>query len=170
MTTTILNRRETAEAGRPADLREGLGEERLLTIALDAVQSLDASKLNAAVSGAQSVRPQMMLTLLAYCYAGRLYGSREIASAIRTDQTVRYICARAVLDWRDIRQFRRNNRELVEGCVAYVLEKAWLLKRTELRGELIPEHSTLPELNGDFALAARQKIDVAIIMDMPESD
>src|SRR5438874_12137628 len=113
MTTMILKRREVP-ANPTADLRECLGEPILLKLALDAVQSLDPSKLKTAVSGKDKLRPQMMLTLLSYCYAARIYGSRDIEWAIRTNATVRYICARTSPEWLAIRQFRRNNRELVE--------------------------------------------------------
>src|SRR5947209_4834415 len=119
MTTTTLNRTEAVVANPPTDVRESLGEQILLKLALDAVQSLEPSKLNAAVTGEPTIRPQMMLTLLAYCYAARIYASQDIACASRNDPSVRYICARTVLDWRTIRQFRRNNRELVEQCLAY---------------------------------------------------
>ena len=165
-----LNQRDAIAANPSADLRERLGEQMLLKLALDAVQSLDPSKLNSAVSSDPGIRPQMMLTLLAYCYAARIYGSWEIEAAIRNDPTVRYICARTFLIWRDIRHFRRNNRDLIERCLAYVLKQAWLLERDELEGESIPWNSTAPALNRDFGFAAREKIDVAIIMDMPARD
>src|SRR6267143_6161582 len=114
MTTITPNRTDARCASPPMDLLECLGQHTLLKLALEAVQSLDASKLDAAVSGDPQLRPQMMLTLLSYCYAARIYGSREIEWAIRNDKTVRYICARTFPDWRAIRRFRRNNRELVE--------------------------------------------------------
>src|SRR6266571_3085305 len=93
MTTSILKRSAAPSANPMADLRESLGEPILLKLALDGVQSLNPAKLNAAISGREKLRPQMMLTLLSYCYAARIYGSRDIAWAIRNNTTVRYICA-----------------------------------------------------------------------------
>src|SRR5438067_10964211 len=167
MMTTILKRSEATPANPTADLRESLGESILLKLALDGVQSLEPSKLNAAVSGKEKLRPQMMLTLLSYSYAARIYGSRDIEWAIRTNSTVRYICARTFPEWRAIRQFRRNNRELVVQCLAYVLKKAWALQAETdwAAGDCLG-----PEADHKFAAEARNKVEVAIIMDTAESD
>src|SRR5437762_3198595 len=102
--TTILNRQDARNAKPLADVRECLGEQILLKLALDAVQSVDDSKLKAAVNADSKLRPQMFLTLLSFCYAARIYGSREIERAARTDKTVRYICARIFPNWQAIRQ------------------------------------------------------------------
>ena len=163
--TTILKPSETLSAKPTADLRESLGEPILLKLALDGVQSLDPSKLKSAVSAKPVLRPQMMLTLISYCYAARVYGSRDIEWAIRNNATVRYICARTCPEWLAIRQFRRQNRELLEQCLTYVLKKAWLLQSNDSTGDWLDAE---PDLR--FAAEARQKIEVAIIMDTAESD
>jgi len=166
MTTTILKRNETLSPIPTVDLRESLGEPILLKLALDGVQTLDPSKLKSAANGKTALRPQMMLTLLSYCYAGRIYGSRDIEWAIRNNTTVRYICAHTCPEWLAIRQFRRQNRELLEQCLAFVLKRAWLLQSdADCTGEWPG-----PESDGRFAAEARQKIEVAIIMDTAESD
>src|SRR5438046_660236 len=94
MTLTPLSRAEERVANPPADLRQSLGEDILLKLALDAVQFVDGSRLSETINREQKIRPQMLLTLLCFCYAARMYGSREIQRAALHDRTVRYICAR----------------------------------------------------------------------------
>lgn len=170
MTRTIQAQNDLAAGIQPADLRESLGADLLLKLALDAVQALEPSKLDAAVSGDSRTRPQMMLTLLPYCYAGRIYGSREIEWATRNDKTAHYICAREFPDSRAIRHFRRYNRELVEQCLSYVLRKGWVLQFDALEGLWATCTWLGAGLEQRVAMAAREKIEVAIIMDTAESD
>ena len=170
MTTIYLNGCETKASGLQADLRESLGEQILLRLALDAVQSLDPAKIKDTFGGGPNLRPQMMLTLLAYCYATRTYGSLDIEWATRNDETVRYICARTLPDWRAIRLFRRKNRELLEQALTYVLTTAWMLQsaRAAEAGPTNPwaEPGQWEKLGAE----ARAKIDTAILMDGVESD
>src|SRR5438552_19687 len=139
--TTILEPQSPGLRTPPPDLREDLGNVILLKLALDAVQALDPAKVNAAGQGMQNLRPQMILTLLSFCYAARIYASRDIEWAIRHDPTVRYICARTFPAWQAIRRFRRSNRELVEQALAYVLRKGLLLQADQPSCE-----------SGDFAV------------------
>jgi len=170
MTTTTFNQDKSGYLPLPGDLRECLGEPILLKFALDAVQSLDPSQLKAAEETEMNFRPQMMLTLLSYCYAARIYGSRDIVWAIRNDNRVRYICARTFPDWRAIRQFRRNHRALIEQCLTCVLRRAWTLQSDEIAGEWVAGVYPGPQLKQRIALEARNKIDIAVMMDMAEND
>jgi len=114
--------------GRPAlsaDLSGLLGERGVLQLVLDAVQTLDHQSLEAEAARTPGFRPQMLLTLLAYCYATRRYGSRDIEWAMNHDRTVRYICAHVYPDWTLLRRFRRRNRERLVECLAQVFHKAW---------------------------------------------
>src|SRR5258708_1546324 len=86
----------------PADLREWVDEQLLVKLALDAVQTLDWP---AAATDRNELRPQMMLTLLSYCYAAGIYGSGDIAATLRSDRVLHYICARAYPDGRELRHF-----------------------------------------------------------------
>lgn len=170
MTTTTLNRTDAAPASLPADLRECLGEQFLLKLALDAVQSLDPSQLSAAVTCDERLRPQMMLTLLTFCYGSRLYGSREIEWATRNDKTVRYICARVFPDFHAIRQFRRHNRALLQQCLTVMLRKAWVLQCGGL-DEALPMSGWLAaEIDRKLKSAAQEKLEVAVITDTAETD
>jgi hypothetical protein len=152
------------------DLRAELGEQILLKLALDGVQSLERCKLGTAVIGTTGLRPEMMLTLLSYCYASRLYGSQEIERAVCTNRTIRYICARTFPDWRAIRYFRRHNRELIEQCLAYVLRKAWILQAEPFDTDWLMCKGPAGTFDEVFAAQAREKIDVAIIMDRTDGD
>jgi hypothetical protein len=168
--TTILKLKRTgvSPVSPPPDLRESLGEPILLKLALDGVQSLDPAKLKLAANGTAPLRPQMMLTLLSYCYAARIYGSRDIEWAIRNNATVRYI-VRTCPGWRSMRRFRRNNRELLEECLAYVLKKAWLLQ-LDADCASADWSGAGSDLDRKSLAEARQKIEVAIIMDTAEND
>jgi len=66
-----------------------------------------------------------MITLLAYCYATGIYGSREIELASRRDVMVRYLCANNYPDWNLIRLFRRQYRDTIRLCLAQVLQQIW---------------------------------------------
>lgn len=142
----------------PADMRADAGEQQLLTFALEAVQEV---ALNAEPRPKHPPRygPQMMLTLLGYCYAAGLYGSRDIEEAIDSDATLRYICAHTYPDWRAIRQFRRQHRDWVEQHLAGVLQKA-----ARPLAQPGPEERS-PVNRQRFAAAARDRVDTAIIMD-----
>jgi hypothetical protein len=114
--------------GLSADLSERLGERAVLNLVLDAVQTLDDRILEAEAGRTPGFRPQMLLTLLAYCYATRRYGSRDIEWAMTHDRMVRYICAHAYPDWCLLRRFRRRNRERLLECLTLVFQQAWAME------------------------------------------
>jgi len=111
--------------GRSVDLSEQLGERGVLELVLNAVQSLDRTMLEKEAGRTPGYRPQMLLTLQAYCYATRRYGSHDIEWAMIHDRTVRYICAHAYPDWSLLRRFRRRNRERLIECLVLVFKQAW---------------------------------------------
>ena len=150
---------QNAETVRlPADMRTGLGEQQLLMFALESVQEV-ALDSKPGLKGPPHYRPQMMLTLLGYCYATGLYGSRDIEEAIGSDPTLRYICAHTYPNWRAISQFRRQHRDWVEQHLAGVLQRAALpLFRQS------PEEGSPADCQR-FAAAARSRVETAIIMD-----
>lgn len=113
-----------------AGLARPSGEQTLLNLALDAVQTLDERRLHAA-SAPAPFRPQMLLTLLTCCYARGQYDSRDIAAAIAGDRTLRYICSGGRPNWKQLRRFRREHRELLAESLAWVFKQAWALKLDE---------------------------------------
>ena len=104
----------------------------------------------------------MMLTLLTYCYAAGIHGSDDIDRATRTDETVRYICARSAPGSAAIRGFRKMHRQLVEHCLASVLAEAWKLKRTEANPHLIFNLCLDAETYCGIVSTVREKLDRAI--------
>jgi hypothetical protein len=98
-----------------------------------------------------------MLTLLSFCYASSCYGSEDIESAIESDRTIRYICARVFPDAKAIRRFRRLFRPALDQCLAYVLRQAAI--------ELSETMSVGAEVEQQVLSATTEKIELAVVMD-----
>lgn len=112
----------------------------------------------------------MLLTLLTYCYAARIYGSRDIEWAAVSDQTVRYICARTFPDWNTLRRFRRRNRAVLEQTLAYVFKQAWAFRLDEGETEYVGYDWFESKLNDEVSAAARERLEIAALMDATEND
>ena len=153
-----------------SDLSLCLGQNGLLRIALDAVQTVDPNRFGIDNRKPPAFRPQMMLTLLTYCYSASIYGSRDIEWAIRHDRTVRYICARTYPDWEAIRRFRRRHRSLIQECLAYVMKQTWALKFDEGEADYVGYDWFESEFVGQVNTEALDRLDVAALMDSIESD
>jgi transposase len=98
----------------PEDLRDWIPEDHLVHFIIDAIEQLNISgfKVNHTGSGSEQYPPEMMLSLLLYCYATRRMSSRVIEEATYTDVAVRYICGnQAHPDHTVICRFRGENRE-----------------------------------------------------------
>lgn len=156
--------------GLSTDLSLTLGERGLIKLVLDAVQTVDRERLKKEEKRNHGFRPQMLLTLLSYCYASRLYASRDIEWAIENERTVRYICARTFPGWCVLRRFRRLNRDLVQHCLALVFKQAWAWRHD--RGEVdFPGFIWFEEQFDEEAQAeAVKRLDLAALMDGVESD
>src|SRR5262245_46550195 len=109
------------------DLRAFVPENRLVCLALEAVQAHQSEAIPGSDRDGRRHSGAMLLTLLTYCYAVGIYGSQDIEVRAKNDRTVRYLCANNVPDWNSIRAFRRRNRLLVQGCLASLLSlaRAW---------------------------------------------
>jgi hypothetical protein len=152
------------------DLSVCLGRPGLLALTLDAVQSIDPNRFGIDRGKPPEFRPQMMMTLLTYCYCASLYGSRDIEWAIRQDRTVRYICARSFPDWQTIRRFRRQHRELIRDCLVYVMKQTWALRFDQGEADYVGYDWFESEFVRQVATAALDRLDVAALMDGVESD
>jgi hypothetical protein len=174
MTTNTKNKTDKQQgAGINAlssDLTRCVGERGLLKLALDAVLTLDTAKLKEARRRSPDFSPQMMLTLLTYCYSASLYGSRDIEWMIRRDRTVRYICARTYPDWQSLRRFRRQHRELLRQCLAYVMKQTWALKFDEGEADYVGYEWFESELLDLVNQSALSRLDFAALMDGAESE
>jgi hypothetical protein len=74
MTMKTERRTETRSQALSSDLSRWVGERGLLKLALDAVLTVEPERLREARRSSPNFSPQMMLTLLTYCYSAGLYG------------------------------------------------------------------------------------------------
>jgi hypothetical protein len=152
------------------DVRRWPASRELVQLALDAVQTLDWSNANLISRSTRRYRPQMMVTLLGYCYATGIYGSEQIEQAIRQNETVRYICARDYPDWAAIRQFRRENRLVLEQCLAYVLKQAWARSQDLAAPGVWACQPSEAEQSRQAQREAYQRLEVAAFMDLMQRE
>jgi transposase len=118
----------------PPDLRDWVAEDDLVHFVLGAVDRLPLSTfaVNHKGCGDEQYPPHMMLSLLIYCYANGLFGSRRIERATYRDLAVRYLCANRHPDHDTLCAFRRNNLDAIAAAFMDVLELARELKLLKL--------------------------------------
>jgi hypothetical protein len=153
MTTALM---DAAQPFRelPEDLRQVVGERRLIELALEAAQVVSEGLPHPERIAGGQPGPGMLLTLLTYCYAAGIYASEDVEWACESDSGARYICANVCPDQETIRRFRRANRPWVEACIVWVCSKAFHEAKT----------------NADFTAVVRQRIELAIMMDTATCD
>lgn len=170
MTTNTESGKEHRIGALTADLSQTLGERQLLKMVLEAVQAVDPGRFSSKELRSAAFRPQMMLTLLSYCYTASIYGSDDIEWAISHDKTVRYICARTYPDWQAIKRFRRRHREMLQETIAGVLKQAWACKFDEGEVAYNGYEWFESELMDQVSAAAAERLDLAALMDGADSD
>src|SRR5438128_2389954 len=106
----LTNLNQCVKLDLPRNLAECVGERALLDLSFDSVQNVQWELSEKALMISGPLRPQMLLTLLTYCYSSGTYGSQDIVQAIRQKPRVRYICAHNFPDWQTLRKFRRHSR------------------------------------------------------------
>ena len=153
-----------------SDLSRIVGEQALLTLSLDSIQTLEPVDLQNAARRLSDFRPQMMLTLLTYCYSSSVYGSKDIEWALQNDRMVRYICGRTRPDWQSLRRFRRQNRELLFQCLLYVMKQTWALKFDRGEADYVGYEWFERDLLEKLHQGANERIAVAVLMDGAESE
>jgi transposase len=170
------NERDSMTTNTPTGLRSlsgnlgrCLGEQALVKLVLDAVQTVDSARLKEEASKTPGFRPQMLLTLLTYCYASKIYGSRDIEWAMVHDRTVRYLCARVFPDWQVLRRFRRHNRELLAQCLAYVFNQVWSVGLDESEAADFGQWFEAL-ISEQIRAEALHRLDLAALHDGAESD
>lgn len=110
----------------PYDLREWIPEDDFVHFVIGAVEQLpvESFEVNERGTGSAQYHPHLMLSLLIYCYANGLFGSRRIERATHRDIAVRYICANTHPDHDTICKFRRENYEAFSEAFLHVLQLA----------------------------------------------
>src|SRR3989442_14621904 len=109
--------RETKREVVPSDfLTEWVRRGTLLSLILDAAQTLEwpESELKLAASSGYAFRRLALLTVVTYCYATGVCGSKAIALKISQDEILRFLCAGTFPTWQDIRDFTHHNHDLIE--------------------------------------------------------
>jgi transposase len=114
----------------PPDLRDWIPEDDLAHFVIEAVERVEMStfKVNDRGTGSAQYHPRMMLALLIYCYANRIFSSRRIERATYRDIGVRFVAANSHPDHDTIATFRRENFAAVGESFLQVLLLAKELK------------------------------------------
>lgn len=110
----------------PCDLREWVHSNALVHFILDVVEQTDLSRavVNDRGTGSRQYPPSMMLALLIYSYATKVFSSRQIENSTYDSMAVRYLCGNHHPDHDTIAKFRRENGPLIEDCFFEVLALA----------------------------------------------
>jgi hypothetical protein len=142
----------------PADLTALLADRRIIQLALEAVGFVALRDPGFSRQSCDAFRPEMLLTLLTYCYATSTFGSDDVEWAVEHERATRYICRRSRPDAFAVRRFRRANRPRIEQCLVHVLTRA------------LAERFGETWVTEDAFGWARRKVELAILMDTAASD
>ena len=114
----------------PPDLREWVPQDDLCHFIIEAVERVDMTKfkINHRGSGSEQYNPRMMLALIVYCYANRIFASRRIEQATYRDVIVRFVAVNSHPSFDTICTFRRDNKAAIEEAFLQVLSIAKELK------------------------------------------
>lgn len=163
--TTMLTAVEQPAQKLPADLRPSVGERALSEWALAAVQTVGPRLRSCSGTLEGGFSPQMLLTLMTYCYASGIYGSEDIEWDCQNDPTARAICANTCPDQDTIRRFRRANRPWIEACLACVYGRACGVTSAQTSREPSPIPELKARTSADLIGVARRKLELAIMID-----
>jgi transposase len=128
------------------DLNRLNAEARAVEVVMKEVQGF-GDALQTTPDEATTVSPSLLLATLTYCYAVGIYCSEDVESACRSNPRVKLLAHDMDLDSQTIRRFRRRHRDWIETCLTRVLTGV------SAGGNLL-------------ASSAREKLDLAIMMDM----
>jgi transposase len=109
----------------PPDLEELIPEKHMVRVINEAIEQIDLSILYQQYKGGgtSSYHPKMMLKVLVYGYAERLYSSRKIAKALRENINFMWLSGQNRPDFRTINRFRGEvMKEVIGEVFASVLE------------------------------------------------
>jgi len=166
----VTNIPQSVKLELPRNLEQWIGERTLLNLAFDSVQNVHWDLNEKALMTSAPFRPQMLLTLLTYCYSCGIYGSQDIVQAIRQNPRVRYICAHNYPDWQTLRKFRRHSRPQLEQSLKWVLQQAWAEQCDAAEVQYLGYDWFEQSLDGELNAAVQQRLEMAILMDGVESE
>jgi transposase len=109
----------------PPSYEELIPANHLVRVVNEAVEKIDISTLTKQYQGGgtSSYHPKMMLKVLVYAYAERIYSSRRIAKALRENINFMWISGSNRPDFRTLNDFRGNRmKKVIENVFTAVLE------------------------------------------------
>ena len=123
MSTRLVNVDRLTPMLLPPDLRDWVPAGHIVHLILDAVSRLPKEEFhfNWRGTGSEQYPPEVMLSLLIYCYCTGRFSSRDIEEATYSDVVVRYICGNTHPDHDTICAFRVQNKGLFEQAFVGVL-------------------------------------------------
>jgi len=103
----------------PPSYAEKIPADHLVRVVNEAVEKIDLSSLVAQYPGGgrSSYHPKMLLKVLVYAYAEKIYSSRRIAKALRENIYFMWISGESTPDFRTINDFRGSRMKGVIGEV-----------------------------------------------------
>ena len=118
----------------PECLQDWIPENDPAHFVIDAVAALklDQCSINHRGTGDAQYPPEMMLSLLVYCYATGLFSSRRIEHATWQNVAVRYLCANTHPDHNTLCTFRRRNGPLIQETFVKILLLAREMKLVKM--------------------------------------
>ena len=110
----------------PMDLRDWVPEDDMVRFVLEAIESMPSTDfvVNRPGTGSPQYPPQMMATLLVYCYGQGVFSSRGIERATWHNIAVRYLTGDTHPDHDTICAFRRKHQTTIKKMFARVLRLA----------------------------------------------
>jgi Transposase and inactivated derivatives len=109
----------------PPSYEDKIPADHLVRVVNDAVEKIDVSSLLAQYKGGgrSSYHPKMLLKVLVYAYAEKIYSSRRIAKALRENLYFMWISGENQPDFRTINDFRGSRiKPVIEEVFNAVLE------------------------------------------------
>ena len=118
----------------PECIQDWIPDNDLAHFVIDAVAALklDQCSINHRGTGDAQYPPEMMLSLLVYCYATGLFSSRRIERATWQNVAVRYLCANTHPDHDTLCAFRRKNGPLIQETFVKILLLAGEMKLVKM--------------------------------------
>jgi len=163
MTTTLSQisslRPATVVTGSRAESTEPPILQSLSQAVQHAVRWVDDAALRrvAPQNAGPGFEPRTLLAVMTYCYAREIYSSIDIEEMLRRDQPFRNLCQNEFPGARVFRKFRRENRDVLQGCLFQVLH--WVLGPAQGPSVISDE---------DIALAASRRMSAATFVDSME--
>jgi len=100
-------------------------------------------------------------------------GAAGRARSLPTDLsqcTIRYICAGVRPEWRTLRRFRRNHRDIIRDSLVHVMKQTWAFHFETGEADYVGYEWFESELIHEFAETAVARLDMAALLDRGDTD